>query len=168
MNEELDWLTPYREGLDKYTLEQLQDKPDAEQWSLGQLYNHLIHAALSMQVRSIEACAAAEEEQPLGKTEAGEGIFQLGDIPPVKIKVPGSPEYTPHNPQSKEELEKGLAAVEENYRKWSGAIADINPNCKVEHFALGWMNAQEWYSFMPMHFRHHLRQKRELEERLGM
>ncbi|WP_325167484.1 hypothetical protein [Lederbergia citri] len=50
--------------------------------------------------------------------------------------------------------------------KWESEVDNINPNCKVEHGGFGWLNAREWYDLVGMHFRHHLRQKDELEQRL--
>ncbi|WP_274654497.1 DinB family protein [Paenibacillus humicola] len=158
----------YKSDLEHYTLEQLQAGASEDNWSLGQLYHHLIGASLFMQLRNAEACASADREQPLGKTEAGEAVFRLDAFPPVKIKVPASPQYTPKNPESREELAAGLDLVKVKMEEWAGKIADVNPNMKMEHPRLGWLNAQEWYRLVAMHFRHHLRQKEELELRLGL
>ncbi|MDQ0430163.1 MULTISPECIES: hypothetical protein [Caryophanaceae] len=45
-------------------------------------------------------------------------------------------------------------------------LASIDPNHKVEHGGFGWLNAKEWHKLVDMHFRHHLRQKEELESYL--
>jgi hypothetical protein len=47
-------------------------------------------------------------------------------------------------------------------------VDDINPNYRVEHGGFGWLNAQEWFALVGMHFRHHLRQKYELEQKLRL
>ncbi len=44
----------------------------------------------------------------------------------------------------------------------------INPNKKVKHDGFGWLNAREWFDFAVMHVQHHLRQKSELEQKLGI
>ncbi|MGE6489121.1 hypothetical protein [Paenisporosarcina sp. NPDC076898] len=47
--------------------------------------------------------------------------------------------------------------------QWESKVNNINPNNKVEHGGFGWLKAREWYDLVGMHFRHHLRQKDELE-----
>jgi hypothetical protein len=46
----------YAEQLDRYDMEQLLRKPSAEEWSLGQMYVHLIQSALHMQLRNVALC----------------------------------------------------------------------------------------------------------------
>ncbi|MFA6542419.1 MAG: DinB family protein, partial [Bacteroidota bacterium] len=50
------WLT----SLETYTEEQLLRKPSDEEWSLGQVYNHLINSALLFHLKQIELCAAGK------------------------------------------------------------------------------------------------------------
>jgi hypothetical protein len=50
--------------------------------------------------------------------------------------------------------------------QWESKVDYINPNNKVKHGGFGWLNAKEWYNLVGMHFRHHLRQKEELESYL--
>jgi hypothetical protein len=47
-------------------------------------------------------------------------------------------------------------------------VNDINPNYKDEHGGFGWLNAQEWFDLVGMHFRHHLRQKYDLDQKLSV
>jgi hypothetical protein len=133
-------------------------------WSLGQMYNHLILAALDY-LDKVEICAETDEEQTLGKTEAGEYLYKRGGFPLIKIKLPDGPENSPSNSESKEDLMRGLDQVLQKMREWEEIIETINPNYKVKHDGFGWLNAQEWFDLMVMHFRHHLRQKSELEQR---
>ena len=161
------WIEIYKAGLQRYTMEQLRQIPAPGVWSLGQLYNHAILTALDY-LDKVEMCAAAEEEQSLGKTEGGEHLFQLGGFPPVKIKLPDGPEISPSNSDSKEDLMQGLDQVMKRMKEWEGKINQLNPNCKIKHDGFGWLNAREWFALVDMHFRHHLRQKEELERELGI
>ncbi|BBH23741.1 hypothetical protein Back11_50860 [Paenibacillus baekrokdamisoli] len=167
---ELEIIDVYRHALQGYTIEQLQLKPSEHEWSLGQMYNHLINITVGTQLRAIEECASLGEQQPQAsaKTEGGEEIFQLGGFPPVKLKGPNTPEFTPRNPETKEELVAALDQVREKVEAWSSRISDISPIPKVEHRRWGWLNAQEWFRLIGMHYRHHLMQKGELDQRLGL
>jgi len=153
----------YKYALNNYTMEQLRYKSVEDVWSVGQMYDHLIAVALEY-IAHIETCAASSEEQMSGRTEAGEELFQLGGFPPIKIKLP--PEYIPRNPESKEEIIAGLDDVQEKLGKWADKVDYINPRCRCNHNGFGWLNAREWYDLVDMHFRHHLRQKAELDQKL--
>lgn len=49
--------------LDSFSLEQLQYTPQEDQWSLGQMYLHLVNSALYMHLKNIDVCL-----QPNGET----------------------------------------------------------------------------------------------------
>ncbi|MGG4491046.1 DinB family protein [Metabacillus idriensis] len=155
----------YKDHLRDFSEAQLRHISAEGTWSIGQMYLHLIEVAFEY-LDNIEACAAANEEQKLGKTEAGENLYRRGGFPAIKIKLSDDPGNTPSNSKRKEELMQGLIQVEEKMEEWEGKADAINPNFKVKHGGFGWLNAREWFDLVDMHFRHHLRQKKELEEKL--
>ena len=161
------WLAICRSGLHRYSMQQLRHVPAPGVWSLGQLYNHLVLTALDY-LDKVEMCTAAEEEPTLGKTEAGEQLFRLGGFPPVKIKLPDGPENSPSNSDTQEELLQGLDRVVSRMKEWEEKLETESPNRKIKHDGFGWLNAREWFGLVDMHFRHHLRQKSELERELGI
>ncbi|MFC4102857.1 DinB family protein [Paenibacillus xanthanilyticus] len=140
--------------------------PEAGVWSLGQMYDHLIAVAHEY-LDHVETCVGTGTEQLLGKTAAGEEVFRLGGFPPVKIALPDEMNHA-DNPDSIEILDERLRQVMSRMRELEGKAAAANANAKVEHGDFGWLNAREWQALIGMHFRHHLRQKRELEERVGL
>lgn len=156
----------YKDDLQKYSPEQLRYKAEQRVWSIGQMYDHLILVALEY-LDNVETCKAADVKQPLGKTEAGEELFSLGGFPPVKIKLPDHLDL-PSNSESKEELTVGLDQLQQKMMEWEDKVDTVNPDYKVVHNGFGWLNAREWFDLIGMHFRHHLRQKDELEQRLGL
>ncbi|MGU3472094.1 DinB family protein [Paenibacillus sp. D51F] len=162
-----DLIKSYIHDLQRYTTEQLRCKSAEEVWSLGQMYDHLIAAALDY-MDQVEECASGGEEDTAGKTEAGERLFALGGFPPVKIKLPDGPSNTPGNSDSQEELARRLEHVLELMKEWEKKLNRINPDSKVRHGGFGWLNAREWFDLSGMHFRHHRAQQRELEQRLGL
>ncbi|WP_134683887.1 DinB family protein [Brevibacillus migulae] len=159
---DLQIIQTFKDHLQHYTEEQLRYKPADDSWSLCQLYCHLIDVSLEY-LEKMEACAKGDTEQPLGKTQAGELVFSLGAFPPIKIKLPALPENTPSNTEAIASLDAGLKQVQQMMAEWSDKVATVHPNGKAKHNGFGWLNAQEWYDLVTMHFQHHLRQKEELE-----
>lgn len=154
----------YLEELNNFSLEQLTRKPAEDEWSLGQMYLHLAGLTMSMHLRNIESCrmqenAAAQE----GKTEAGEEIFAAGSFPPVRFRVPASPQYTPKQPESIEEIVQGMHAVIARMREMEPTVASIPADRMVQHPRFGGLNALEWFALVEMHFRHHLMQLERLD-----
>ena len=161
---DLKVIESYKQDLQNYSLEQLRYISEAGVWSIGQMYDHVILVALEY-LENVEACAALKKEQTLGKTEFGEKLYKLGGFPPIKIKLPDELNSPPNNNDSIEELEGRLDQVLDKLMKWETKVDSINPNYKIKHGGFGWLNAREWYDLVGMHFRHHLRQKCELEQK---
>lgn len=162
---ELKLINTYKNELQNYSLEQLRYKSEEAVWSIGQMYDHLIVVAHEY-LDNMEACSIIQNEQPLGKTEFGELLYKIGGFPPIKIKLPDELNTPPNNSDSKDELISRMDQVILRLSQWESKGDNISPNYKVKHGGFGWLNAREWYDLVGMHFRHHLRQKDELEQRL--
>ncbi|TMU88351.1 DinB family protein [Bacillus sp. BHET2] len=160
---DLKLLETYKSFLQNYSLDQLRYIPEQGVWSIGQMYNHLIVVAHEY-LDSVEACALADGEQKQGKTEFGEYLFNIGGFPPIKIQLPPELNTPPVNTKMKEDIIRELDQLMKRMKKLKMKVVDINPHYKVEHGGFGWLNAQEWFDLVGMHFRHRLRQKYELEE----
>lgn len=155
-------LINFKSDLSNYSLEQLRYNSEEGVWSIGQMYDHLILVAHEY-LNNMEACATLNEEQCLGKTQFGEQLFRNGGFPPIKIRLPDELNSPPNNSDSKEDLLSRMDQLIQRLSQWESKVDYINPNNKVEHGGFGWLNAKEWYDLAGMHFRHHLRQKDELE-----
>ncbi|MBB5178758.1 hypothetical protein HNQ44_000180 [Planomicrobium koreense] len=148
--------------LNNYSPEQLRHIQKDGVWSIGQMYDHIILVAHEY-LDNMEACAALNEEQPLGKTSFGAQLFKDGGFPPVKIRLPDEMNAPPNNSDSKEKLVVRMEEIIQRLSQWESNVDTVNPNYKVKHGGFGWLNAREWYDLVEMHSRHHLRQKEELE-----
>ena len=150
--------------LPSYTEEQLLRKPSEDEWSLGQVYNHLIGSALYFHLKQIEVCAFGKGTTIKGgKTFKGKISYLLGTLPPIRIKVPPSEQYTPKQPSSKHELQEKLENAIRILGEAKAMVHASAPNIKTAHPAFGYLNALEWYQLIPMHYRHHLHQKKRLD-----
>lgn len=155
--------------IELYTDEQFLMKPDADQWSIGQVYNHLINSALNFHLKQIEICASGKGTVIKGgKKMPGVISYTFGAMPPVRITVPPSPAYTPQQPSSKEEVKEKLKTVIQSVMKIQTEVLQSSPTQKTAHPGLGYLNALEWYQLIPMHYHHHRRQQARLHKYLGM
>jgi hypothetical protein len=154
--------TYYVKELDKYTIEQFRTKPSEEEWSLGQMYNHLL-AATYMQLDAIEKCKTETPSVANKKTDMGEKVYIMWAFPDIQIKVPDHPGYTPENRTTKEEVQEHFLELITIVKDIEPTLTSIPNDCKVEHPGLGYLNATEWFQLISMHFAHHLRQKERLE-----
>jgi hypothetical protein len=153
----------YIDELTRYRPDQFTHKPASDEWSLGQVYQHLITTSYS-QIKLIETIIAGEGETGGEKSDWAEQLFEKGAFPPIKIKLPERPELTPENLGDPQQVENQLLGLMEKMRQVETKLASAPPQDKMRHPRLGWLTALEWFQLIPMHFRHHLRQKKRLDE----
>ncbi|WP_434749884.1 DinB family protein [Paenibacillus amylolyticus] len=163
----------YVAELNLMNMDELIQKENEEEWSIGQMYMHLIQSALFMQLRNIEHALARNEhtvDVDAEKTELGNQVFEAEQFPPVRVKVPASPQYTPVQPESKEQLAQGLQQVLDRMRSTATVLVleEVVTGSKVPHPRLGALNAQEWFHLIDMHYKHHFLQLDRLKMNLVM
>ena len=155
----------WEQELDKYSLEELQKKPSADSWSIGQVYNHLTSSGLNFHLKQIETCLSSNENAKKNKNFKSFITYNvLGKLPPVKVKVPPSDVYTPKQPKSKQEVMDGLKQIQQKMQALLPLLKHPEFKGKTAHPALGFLNAEQWYKLVEMHFKHHLMQKKTLDE----
>lgn len=161
--------THYIHELDQFNLEQLKQKPSDNEWSIGQMVQHLISSALYMQLRNMDQCLVQNQNRlvsPTEKTEDGAAVFAQGSFPPIRIQVPPSAQYTPEQPESKEQLIRGLRTVIQRMKEIEPALEKASKQNTVSHPRLGGLCAEEWFLLVEMHYRHHLLQLDRLKQGL--
>lgn len=174
----------YLRELDRYGMEQLTWVPEEGEWSLGQMYMHLALAAQYMQLRNARFCLATDGNPAVSAgemTEEGKAMFAAGSFPPTRVRVPPSPQYTPPQPSGKEQIVQALQETVRQMREFEGELAAAlsgedhaakagsAPDSSVlrktvAHPRLGGLNAFQWFRLIEMHYRHHLLQKKRLED----
>lgn len=150
----------YLAELTKHNMDKIHRKLNEEDWSIGQMYVHLIQSAF-MHLHNVEQCLAGSESTfnpTKEKTEQGKIVFKQEQFPAVRIKVPASPNYTPQPPESMEHLVEGLHSVVERMRNTESVLLQVPVSNKILHPAFGALNAQEWFMLIEMHYRHHFLQ----------
>lgn len=161
----------YLKEIEELEWEQLLQKTDEEEWSIGQMMMHLIQSAQTLHLENVDKCLAADragETTGGEKTERGRAAYEQGSFPPIRIQVPPSPQYTPKQPESKKQLQEGLLAVLERMRQAESALDHMTGAYKINHSGFGALNANEWFLLVEMHFRHHIRQLERLKRELNL
>lgn len=174
----------YIAELEGLTMKDLLYTTDEVDWSLGQMHMHLIQASQKMHIFNIKQCLTGKEPAMIAslssstnKTEQGLAIYEQGGFPPIRIAVPASPQYTPKQPESKEQLVIGLFQVLDEMKQIEPQINQDSSNAtdpeasnaneyKIAHPRFGYLDAKEWFVLIEMHFRHHLLQLVRLKQKL--
>jgi len=71
--------------------------------------------------------------------------------------------YLPQ-PNSKVQLLRDLIHIKEEMNQLAILIAETPFMGKTKHPGLNYFSANEWLQFADMHFRHHLRQKKRIDD----
>lgn len=149
--------------LDRYSDEDFARAPSESEWSIGQVYAHIVEGTKRFHLRMVDMCATgAAERTEEGMNERGSAIFEANAFPPIRIAVPPSPQYTPVQP-TVEAMRSGFLELNEMMQAAAPRAAAADPALKMQHPSLGPLNAREWYQLIPIHLRHHVLQKERLE-----
>jgi hypothetical protein len=148
--------------LEQYTLIQLCTKPSSTSWSLGQMYRHLIDDA-NFYVEQIKICVVNNDHATKEPTAHGKAMLYNNDFPNEVIVGSPNNAFIPQ-PESKEQLMNDLLNLKVEMNTVAAMISKSPFNGKTKHPGLGYFSAKEWLQFADMHFRHHLRQKKRIDD----
>jgi len=154
-------ITRWINDLDHYTLAELRQKPSPVSWSLGQVYFHLIDNTWYY-LEEARICMNSDDymhERPLPD---GAAMLANNEFPDAIIEGPDTNVDIPQ-PGSKYQLKDSLLQIKKEISNL--AILDLhNRGGKTKHPGLGYFSANDWLQFADMHFRHHLKQKKRIDD----
>lgn len=156
----------WEEALNDYSDEQLLARFAEQEWTLGQVYGHVLSAAQWF-LRQASQCLRIQEQTDEGKNKTGEFVFSQGAFPERNIALPHHKERPPRQPVSKVVLRNGLEQTRALLREIARELPAASTGKRVQHPLFGMLHALEWYQLVAMHTRHHLRQKQRLDDLLG-
>lgn len=162
-NAEMDY---WIEQLDTYTEQQFASKPSTQEWSVGQMYQHLLEATVYF-FKNTRECIQSNTNKEETLTAKGQGFFEQRSFPPIRIEGPPSNKLT-QQPESIAFIKERLISLK---TKVNGIFHDLhhqNQGGKRQHFDLGFFGAEEWALFMYLHLHHHRLQEARLREWLAM
>jgi DinB superfamily len=164
-NEAIDyWISEFK----RYDWNKILMKPGENSWSLGQIGIHLWMSSKGFFFKNAEKCLNKEGVERGKKKKLGAHlIFTFRTLPPVRYEMPAQVSVQPREPESKEQLIAKLEDVKAQAASYIKRIPDSDPDLKIKHPFLGWLNTTEWITLCNIHFRHHMRQKKRIEEHFG-
>jgi len=155
----------WQSELERYSFTELCLKPSATSWSIGQLYRHLINDA-NFYIEQIEVCIRSNDHSNEQASSAGREMLTNNEFPNELIEGDPANALIPQ-PESKEKLIQDLLILKQEMNKVAGMIKETSFHGKTRHPGLNYFSAAEWLQFADMHFRHHLRQKKRIDEFLN-
>jgi hypothetical protein len=161
-------LDAYRAKLDVISEERFTETPPGGGWSYAEVYSHILQTTLGS---SMALERAAHDNCPAttkGLTLLGRFVLLLGRFPPVKVKVPEKVEARmPATKISEEEAKNLLVKCRKRVDDITPLIKYSSPNSRYKHPRLGMLNAEQWFRFMGIHLRHHLKQLVRIENKFN-
>lgn len=142
-------------------------KSDNIEWSISELYDHLLKVANTYQLYHFRRCLQAPLLKKGGKNLLGTIIFDWHYLPFFKLQFETFPSsirgnFAPENKPKElilEEFHEFIRAV----KNMKPLLEKSKPDNKQHHPMFGWLNAAEWFYLIEIHFRHHERQKKKLK-----
>ncbi|MBL7876061.1 MAG: DinB family protein [Cyclobacteriaceae bacterium] len=152
-------------SVSNYSLAELQARPDTKSWSLGQVYYHLIEETV-WYCQQIEKCFTNQMNTQEVMTEKARLMFATNEFPDIRIV--GDPFISDKVPQpeSVEQLVRDMEQLKADVLTLYARVKE-NTKGKSKHPGLGYFSASEWFQYIEMHMRHHMRQKARLDFYLG-
>lgn len=159
-------VTYWKQELENYDHAALHYKPDGDNgWSMGQLYTHIVEFSREYYVPAIEKCLESTENSDQFMSYEAYNMFSYGNFPPFKKHRSLEEMLEIKQPENAQEIEANLQAISEEMEALAARI-EQTPSGKVEELGLGFLDATEYFLMNCMHWRHHMLDKWELEERL--
>lgn len=151
--------------LDSYSIEMLQQRPQSGSWSLGQVYVHIIGDTTFYveQIKTALSLNNLNAEKNMHKQ--AKVMFEQNGFPDMALENPFN-DINLSQPQSKEELSQRLTLIKNEVNRLFTKVDLSTADGKTEHPGFAFFNALEWLQFAEMHMRHHLRQKKRIDETL--
>jgi hypothetical protein len=148
--------------LDQYDIPKLALQPCPGQWSVGQLYMHLIEDT-DFYLQQIRTCFKSVQHAEEQASDDARSMFFNNSFPDIRIEGGASHASMPQ-PASKTQLQEQLTRIRCEMNQLANQFSDASGSGKTRHPGLGYFSAVEWLQFAGMHFRHHLRQKKRIDD----
>ncbi|KLT64073.1 DinB family protein [Pedobacter sp. BMA] len=152
----------YKAKLSSYPEDIFQLTPPIDGWSYSEVYSHIFDSSL-LSLIALENCIKGKgEDKPTHF--AVKVILFFGAFPPAqKYKVPKRLIDRVKKISKTEALDFILEfekALEHAYPN----VSKANKHIKTPHPRLGYLNAKQWFRFIEIHLKHHLKQLNRIEQ----
>ncbi len=149
----------------EYGLSDLQKQPGPNQWSTGQVINHLVEETDWYFSQARKAMADIQHLQKSSSAKIQEW-FEANSFPNKRFKGPEDMEQ-PHQPISIKELIEKIEGIKNEIPILANEISKAGSGGKSQHPGHQFLTAHEWFQYAEMHCRHHFGQKDRIEKPFG-
>lgn len=125
------------------------------------MYVHIIDET-KYYIKQTDICLHTAANSDVEMTDRAKATFAANELPDVLINGPATGKDIPQ-PQSAEALAKELLYIKQKINQLFNN-RDEDKGGKTKHPGLGFFSALNWLQFADMHMRHHLRQKKRIDE----
>jgi len=150
--------------VDDHSFEALIQKPIPGSWSLGQVIVHIIEDT-PWHVGQMREALATDANAGKDMHDDAKEMFRKNMFPDMQIEGASTNDSVPQ-PVSKEALLQQLTSIREDVNTLFGSTDFSTSTGKTRHPGLLFFTALDWLRFTEMHMRHHLRQKKRIEDAL--
>ncbi|SHH53026.1 DinB superfamily protein [Chryseobacterium oranimense] len=156
-------LNVFIEGLENYDENGFRRQDNPNSWSLAQLYAHII-IDTNWYFDQLESCFGNVLNLDKSMEDKAKKMLLQNSFPDIKIK---GNSYIPVNDSIFiNATKKDLILLLERSRVLWKRINNENISGKAEHPGFSYLSPMEWYQFAEMHIRHHIQQKKEIENKI--
>jgi DinB superfamily len=158
----------YRNRLDNIPDELFDVTPPGGGWSYAEVYSHILQADLSSSI-AVEKCTLSTcVPTSKGRTLIGLFVLTAGRFPPFPVKVPKTvAAIIPAKKISKEEARNLIIKCRRRVDDMAPRIFDAPKNTRIKHARMGMLNARQWFKFILIHSKHHLKQLDRIENKFS-
>ena len=149
------------QSLEPYDIARLLAQPGPGAWSLGQVYVHILDEA-EFYFSQIKICLASNDHAMEACTSEAKTMLRNNSFPDLILEGPASNALV-RQPASKQLLIDRLVRLKTVVAETDLLIGRSLFHGKAKHPGLHYLDAEEWFQFSEIHFRHHLRQKARIE-----
>ena len=160
-----DTIQHWIDQLNNYSIDMLRQRPQTDAWSLGQVYIHIIEDTTFYLEQMQAALASKNRNAERSMRSRARAMFDDNEFPDMALENPfNDPDL--RQPESMDELIQALLLIKAEANRLFHHIDLSTAKGKTEHPGFAFFDAFEWLQFGEMHMRHHLRQKRRIDEKL--
>jgi len=161
-----DVLDTYRSRLDTIPDDQFDVTPADGGWSYAEVYSHILQANLGSGIAAEKCTLSTCEPTSKGRSVIGFFVLTFNRFPPFPLKVPKAVNAViPAKKLSKEEARNLIIKCRKRINDVAALIHNSLPHCKIKHARLGMLNAAQWFKFILIHSKHHLKQLDRIEKK---
>ncbi|MBS1501197.1 MAG: DinB family protein, partial [Bacteroidetes bacterium] len=103
-----------------------------------------------------------------GRSIIGFFVLTFNRFPPFRVKMPKPlAAANPVKKISKEEARNLLVKCRRRINEVAAFIPKSSGRCRIKHPRLGMLNARQWFRFILIHSKHHLKQLDRIEKSIG-